>query len=120
MYNLQRVTRKHFYFVSAVVAAALAYLLAQNRTTSNETQFLQRKTVESKLPYHEYAGSMEQSPNDKRQHRLIRLPNGMSALCTHDPQAEAAAASLSINIGSIADPPSFHGMAHFLEHMLFM
>ncbi|KAJ2519037.1 metalloprotease [Coemansia sp. RSA 1939] len=41
---------------------------------------------------------MEQSSNDHRQHRLIRLPNGMSALCTYDPQAESAAASLAVNV----------------------
>ncbi|KAJ2519826.1 metalloprotease [Coemansia sp. RSA 1939] len=60
---------------------------------------------------------MEQSPNDHRQHRLIRLPNGMSALCTYDPQAESAAASLTVDVGNMSDPPSFQGMAHFLEHM---
>ncbi|KAJ2538642.1 metalloprotease, partial [Coemansia sp. RSA 1933] len=102
-------------------AVVLAFLLVQNRTADNEaTTFIQRLTAESRLPYREYAGSMEQSPNDHRQHRLIRLPNGIRALCTYDSQAETAAATLSVNVGSIADPPSFHGMAHFLEHMLFM
>ncbi|KAJ1667177.1 metalloprotease [Coemansia sp. RSA 1646] len=89
-------------------------------TSGNESLFLQRQTTESKLPYHEYTGPMEQSPNDHRQHRLIRLPNGLTALCTHDLLAETATSSLSVNVGSIADPPSFLGMAHFLEHMLFM
>ncbi|KAJ2762187.1 metalloprotease [Coemansia sp. BCRC 34490] len=82
--------------------------------------FEQSQTKESRLPYYEYTGPMEQSPNDHRQHRLIRLPNGMTVLCTYDPQAESAAASLTVNVGSMSDPPSFQGMAHFLEHMLFM
>ncbi|KAJ2761000.1 metalloprotease [Coemansia sp. BCRC 34490] len=82
--------------------------------------FEQSQTTESRLPYYEYTGPMEQSPNDHRQHRLIHLPNGMTVLCTHDPQAESAAASLTVNVGSMSDLPSFQGMAHFLEHMLFM
>ncbi|KAJ2209987.1 metalloprotease, partial [Coemansia sp. RSA 487] len=120
MYTLETATRKRFYFASVVFAVFLAALLTQNRTSSNGSPFLQRQTAESKLPYYEYIGPMEQSPNDHRQHRLIRLPNGLTALCTYDPLAETAASSLSVNVGAIADPPSFQGMAHFLEHMLFM
>ncbi|KAJ2654796.1 metalloprotease [Coemansia sp. RSA 1200] len=120
MRTLQKKSRERFYLVSVVLAAVLAFLLVRNRTASNETLFAQRRTTESKSPYYEYTGLMEQSPNDHRQHRVIRLPNGISALCTYDPQAETAAASLAINVGSLLDPPSFQGMAHFLEHMLFM
>ncbi|KAJ1734845.1 metalloprotease, partial [Coemansia sp. Benny D160-2] len=61
--------------------------------------FEQSQTTESRLPYYEYTGPMEQSPNDHHQHRLIRLPNGMTVLCTHDLQAESAAASLTVNVG---------------------
>ena len=31
-----------------------------------------------------------------------------------------AAASLCINVGSFSDPPDIPGLAHFLEHMVFM
>lgn len=31
-----------------------------------------------------------------------------------------AAASLSVNVGSFSDPPDLPGLAHFLEHMVFM
>ncbi|KAJ2692167.1 metalloprotease [Coemansia sp. RSA 1285] len=112
--------KERFYLASVVLTAVLAFLLVRNRTASNESLFAQRQTVESKSSYYEYTGPMEQSSNDHRQHRLIRLPNGMSALCTYDPQAESAAASLAVNVASLSDPPSFLGMAHFLEHMLFM
>ncbi|KAJ1727835.1 hypothetical protein LPJ72_005743, partial [Coemansia sp. Benny D160-2] len=90
--------KERFYLASVVLAAVLAFLLVRNRTASNESLFAQRQTVESRSPYYEYTGPMEQSPNDHRQHRLIRLPNGMSALCTYDPQAETAAASLAVNV----------------------
>ncbi|KAJ2659332.1 metalloprotease [Coemansia sp. RSA 1200] len=82
--------------------------------------FKKCQTTESKLPYYEYTGPMEQSPNDHRQHRLIRLPNGMTVLCTNDPQAETAAASLRVNVGSMSEPSSFPGIAHLLEHMLYL
>ncbi|KAJ2481024.1 metalloprotease [Coemansia sp. RSA 2131] len=44
----------------------------------------------------------------------------MVVLCTSDPDSANTAASLSVNVGSMADPKEFPGMAHFLEHMLFM
>lgn len=31
-----------------------------------------------------------------------------------------AAAALSIGVGSFSDPPDIPGLAHFLEHMVFM
>ncbi|KAI8318667.1 hypothetical protein GQ54DRAFT_280568, partial [Martensiomyces pterosporus] len=57
---------------------------------------------------------------DKRQFRLIRLPNNLIAVCVHDPGAKKAAAALSVNVGSSADPEEFLGLAHFCEHLLFM
>ncbi|KAJ2317613.1 metalloprotease, partial [Coemansia sp. RSA 2681] len=29
-------------------------------------------------------------------------------------------AALDVNVGSLADPPAFQGLAHFCEHLLFM
>ncbi|KAJ2788177.1 metalloprotease, partial [Coemansia linderi] len=72
------------------------------------------------MPYKEYTGPIEQSDNDKRQHRLIRLPNNLVALCVQDTDAKEAAASLSVNVGSNANPVELQGLAHFLEHMLFL
>lgn len=36
------------------------------------------------------------------------------------PKTKAAAAALTVGVGSFADPPHVQGLAHFLEHMLFM
>ncbi|KAJ2817485.1 metalloprotease, partial [Coemansia furcata] len=85
-----------------------------------ETGFESRLTVESSLPYEEYTGTIEKSGNDQRQYRLIRLPNNLVALCIQDIEAKEAAASLSVNVGSSADPVELQGLAHFLEHMLFL
>ena len=50
----------------------------------------------------------------------LRLSNQLEVLCVSDPQAEESAAAVSVEIGSWHDPKEFPGMAHFLEHMLFM
>ncbi|KAJ1422926.1 Peptidase M16, zinc-binding site [Sesbania bispinosa] len=57
------------------------------------------------------------SPNDRRLYRLIHLQNGLRALLVHDPEAAAA---MCVGIGSFSDPYEAQGLAHFLEHMLFM
>ncbi|KAJ2731894.1 metalloprotease [Coemansia sp. Cherry 401B] len=84
-----------------------------------QTQFVSRLTSSNK-PFYEFSGVLEQSPGDKRQHKLIKLPNGIVALCTQDADATEAAAALSVNVGSLAESSDLLGMAHFLEHMLFM
>ncbi|KAJ2722352.1 metalloprotease [Coemansia sp. Benny D115] len=85
-----------------------------------ETNFESKKTTTSQLPYQEFTGILKQSPGDKRKYRLIRLPNNLVALCAHDADAEQAAVSLCVHVGSNGDSPELQGMAHFLEHMLFM
>ncbi|KAJ2136752.1 metalloprotease, partial [Coemansia sp. RSA 637] len=68
----------------------------------------------------EFSGKLEQSPGDLREHKLIKLSNNLMVMCAKDVDATQAAASLSINIGSLDDPSELNGLAHFLEHMLFM
>ncbi|KAJ2806697.1 metalloprotease, partial [Coemansia guatemalensis] len=82
--------------------------------------FVPRKTTELNLPYYEFSGTLEQSPNDSREYKLVRLPNNLVAVCVHDPNTTKAAASLSVNVGSLTSPRKFLGLPHFLEHMLFM
>jgi insulysin len=50
----------------------------------------------------------------------IRLDNGLEAQIVSDPGAKQSAAALSVESGSWNDPKEYPGMAHFLEHMLFM
>ncbi|KAJ2484384.1 metalloprotease, partial [Coemansia sp. RSA 2052] len=77
-------------------------------------------SIESSMPYEEYTGQIEKSGNDKRQYRLVRLPNNLVALCIQDDDAKEAAVSLNVNIGSSANPVELQGLAHFLEHMLHL
>jgi nardilysin len=86
------------------------------------------------------------SPADKKSYRLLTLPNGLDVLLiqsdagpkedreARDSAAEdqeeedaanerappLAAACLAVNVGSLADPADLPGLAHYLEHMVFM
>jgi hypothetical protein len=83
------------------------------------------------------------SENDKREYRLITLPNGLECMLIsekkeyesknkdkpsggeekgkeNDDKLWPAACSLSVRVGSYSDPDEVPGLAHFLEHMLFM
>lgn len=61
-----------------------------------------------------------QSPNDESAYRLITLDNGLNALLISDGDAPKAAASLDVRVGSGDNPRGRGGLAHFLEHMLFL
>mgnify|MGYP001219076650 CR=1 FL=1 len=61
-----------------------------------------------------------QSPNDQREYRSITLENGLQVILVSDSEADKAAASLAVNVGSGDDPSGRQGLAHFLEHMLFL
>lgn len=50
----------------------------------------------------------------------MKLPNGIEAFLISDPKADKSAASLSVKVGSWDDPEEYPGLAHFLEHMLFL
>ena len=60
------------------------------------------------------------SPFDQREFRALTLPNQLKVLLISDPTAEKAAASMDVFVGSGANPESIPGLAHFLEHMLFL
>ncbi|MDX1633599.1 MAG: insulinase family protein [Marinobacter sp.] len=60
------------------------------------------------------------SPNDDNRYRYLTLDNGLEVLLVSDPDSDKAAASLNVSVGSGDDPADRAGMAHFLEHMLFL
>ena len=66
------------------------------------------------------AVEIERSPADTRDYRSVMLDNGLQALVVSDPDADKAAAALDVNTGSANDPEDRPGLAHFLEHMLFL
>ncbi|WP_191600341.1 insulinase family protein [Marinomonas algicola] len=63
---------------------------------------------------------ISKSKNDKSLYKSLVLENGLRVLLVSDPIAEKSSASLSVNVGSFQDPHQQEGLAHFLEHMLFL
>ncbi|MFC3679523.1 insulinase family protein [Bacterioplanoides pacificum] len=60
------------------------------------------------------------SPSDPFSYRYLELDNGMKALLLSTPDSDKAAAAVSVSVGSGDDPQDREGLAHFLEHMLFL
>lgn len=60
------------------------------------------------------------SPNDRLDYEYFVLPNQLRVLLVSDPDTDKAAASLDVNVGSASDPEDRQGLAHYLEHMLFL
>lgn len=66
------------------------------------------------------AGEVTTSPNDPRQYESFVLANELKALIISDPTTDKAAAALDVYVGSSSNPEGWAGLAHFLEHMLFL
>lgn len=60
------------------------------------------------------------SPNDDRQYQALLLSNQLQVVLVSDPSLENSAASLAVGVGSAQDPQDHQGLAHYLEHMLFL
>ena len=63
---------------------------------------------------------LKQSPNDFKKYRTITLGNGLRVLLIHNENATKSAVALAVNAGHFNDPKDRQGLAHFLEHLLFL
>ena len=66
------------------------------------------------------AEKINKSEHDPRQYEAIKLTNGMTVLLVSDAQAPKSLAALALPVGSLEDPNSQLGLAHYLEHMVLM
>jgi insulysin len=57
---------------------------------------------------------------DTNEYKYITLSNKLNVLLIHDKNTSISSASMTVNVGFYNDPPNAQGLAHFLEHMLFM
>lgn len=64
--------------------------------------------------------TIRKSDKDTRQYQAIRLDNGMVVLLVSDAQAVKSLSALVVPVGSLEDPDSHPGLAHYLEHMTLM
>lgn len=69
---------------------------------------------------HHFDG-ITKSQQDAKNYRGLILPeNGMKVMLVSDPTAERAAVCLAVEVGHMSDPPDIPGLAHLLEHVLFL
>jgi insulysin len=58
--------------------------------------------------------------NETRIYNTKILKNGIKTVCVYDKDTDKTTVTVSVNIGSYSNPKEFQGLAHFLEHMLFL
>ena len=99
-------------------AALLSFLLTYALPASSEENKAPQLTyqiVEDKALLPILSPALE----GRKVEKLI-LGNGLQVYLISDPGADQSAAGVAVGAGSWEDPKEYPGMAHFLEHMLFM
>lgn len=64
--------------------------------------------------------TLNKHPLDQSEYRRFVLGNGLKVLLVSDPRFNKSAAAVHVGVGSLSNPKDRMGLAHFLEHMLFM
>ena len=121
--------RPAFYARSVILASSLSrrpYLSPCLTLTATTFAPRQRFRTSSSHPFASMApiervtDKLEAPTLDDRSYRVIRLPNKLEALLVHDPDTDKAGAAVNVNVGSFSDADDMPGMAHAVEHLLFM
>lgn len=71
-------------------------------------------------PVERVTDHLETPSVDDRSYRVIKLPNQLEVLLVHDADTDKASAAMDVNVGNFSDPEQLQGLAHCVEHMLFM
>jgi insulysin len=66
------------------------------------------------------ATTIRQSPHDDREYKYLVLDNNLRVTLISDAATPKAAAAMDVFVGCLSDPEDIPGLAHLLEHMLFM
>ncbi len=98
---------KKLLLASAISSALLAAGCSQPVTETSTSQ-------------NAVAGEVIKSPNDQREYRVVTLDNNIEIMLVSDPNTDKSAAALSVGVGLLQDPETQQGLAHYLEHMLFL
>lgn len=87
-----------------IVALASAGLVVTNASTNDS----------------ENPSNIVVSGQEDRVFQHYELDNGLNVVLVSDEDAEVAAAAMNVSVGSWSNPADLPGLAHFLEHMLFL
>jgi insulysin len=81
----------------------------------------EEQTLPSYQPIVDQCGLAIETPTfSKREVRKLRLENGLEVFLVSDPNTHESGAALAVEVGSWDDPIDRPGMAHFVEHLLFL
>ena len=108
--------------ISVLRVFCLATLVALGTSACDAAlkKLLDEALAEGKLPTDALLPSNEGEGSTGRAYRAVTLDNGLRAFLIHDPETNKSAAALSVAVGSLENPDAHLGLAHFLEHMVFM
>ena len=59
-------------------------------------------------------------PLDRSSSKTVQLENGLKVYLLSDPDLNVSSASMAVEVGAYQNPDDRQGLAHFLEHMLFL
>ena len=62
----------------------------------------------------------DKHPLDETEYKKFTLDNGLKVILVSNPKYNISAASMHVKVGSLSDPEDAQGLAHFLEHLLFL
>lgn len=104
-----------YWLVTVLFLFASPLLSAQDKGAATDTNAIFNATIDLRT-----INGVIKSPSDKRNYRYLKLDNQLSVLLISDPATEKSAAALNLNVGANQNPIDRAGLAHFLEHMLFL
>lgn len=78
------------------------------------------KSDQDASKYNIIQNGITKSINDICEYNIKILQNGLKIFHVYDPISNYSAAAMDVNIGYDADPDEYMGLAHFVEHLLFM
>ncbi len=118
------------YYAHSAALAAFSFLALKASLTSHcvNRAFCRHRlfrpntlrSFASMAPIERVTDRLEAPALDDRSYRVVRLPNQLEALLVHDPDTDKASAAVNVNVGSFSDADDMPGMAHAVEHLLFM
>lgn len=115
-----RTAAAHFSMSALAIGVLSAGMLSISGCSLNNLPNTNHQTT---IPHQEVQvteSTVIKSPADSRDYRHITLANGLNILLISDADTDKAAVAVDVQAGSYQDPDDRLGLAHFLEHMLFM
>ncbi|EQL28384.1 insulysin [Blastomyces dermatitidis ATCC 26199] len=112
--------RRHLSSSSSASFLFLQQQQQQQQQQQHQVHPLYQKPQHTMAIVERLAEDLEKPSVDDRSYRVIRLPNKLEALLVHDPETDKASASVNVNVGNFSDDDDLPGIAHAVEHALFM